>query len=119
MSGHTPGLLRVVGIPFGSCVAAILGPAGSDAIYLQSNGIGVGSQDENARRLAAAWNGCQGIPIESLEEGVVGELLEALDAVMPTLAHYIGPAARTATSREDQQRFAACEAAIDKARGTS
>jgi hypothetical protein len=32
----------------------------------------------NARRLCAAVNACQGIRTEALEQGVIGELLEAL-----------------------------------------
>jgi hypothetical protein len=32
----------------------------------------------NARRLAAAWNACEGIPTKALEAGVIGELVEAL-----------------------------------------
>ena len=31
----------------------------------------------NARRIAATWNACEGIPTEALEAGVVRELIEA------------------------------------------
>jgi hypothetical protein len=34
----------------------------------------------NARRICAAVNACRGIPTGALEQGVVGELLEALQA---------------------------------------
>jgi len=34
-------------------------------------------QEANARRILAAVNACKGIPIEALENGVVGELMEA------------------------------------------
>ncbi len=33
----------------------------------------------NARRLVACWNACEGIPTAALEDGVVGEMLEALE----------------------------------------
>jgi hypothetical protein len=37
---------------------------------------------DNARRIVAAVNACKGIPTEGLEQGVVRELLEALDYLL-------------------------------------
>ncbi len=38
--------------------------------------------DANARRICAAVNACKGIPTEALEQGVIRELLEALDYLL-------------------------------------
>src|SRR5690606_23921954 len=36
----------------------------------------------NARRIAATWNACEGIPTEALEAGVVREMVEALETAL-------------------------------------
>lgn len=36
--------------------------------------------EQEARRLCASYNACQNIPSEALENGVLGELIEALEA---------------------------------------
>ncbi len=38
----------------------------------------------NARRLAACWNACRGIPTEALESGALGRLLKAAAALTAT-----------------------------------
>lgn len=44
----------------------------------------------NARRIVATWNACEGIPTEALEEGVVREMIEALEALVDELEWEIG-----------------------------
>lgn len=50
----------------------------------------LGLSSENARRIAACVNACEGIPTEALEEGVVRELVEALEALVVELEWEIG-----------------------------
>jgi hypothetical protein len=47
----------------------------------------------DARRLAAAWNACEGIPTEALEAGVVADMLEALREARPYVPDHHGPVA--------------------------
>lgn len=37
--------------------------------------------EENARRIVAAVNACQGLSTEALEDGVVGEMIKALECI--------------------------------------
>ena len=43
----------------------------------------------NARRIVAAVNGCEGIPTEALESGVVGKMREALEKCVDRLQYFI------------------------------
>ena len=66
----------------------------------------------NARRICAAVNACEGIPTEALEQGAVGDLLEALKGCLFALdknLHGCGPS--------KTQAIAAATAAIAKATG--
>jgi hypothetical protein len=57
-------------------VSVIERPAGGDVVE--------GDEAEtaaNARRLAACWNACRGIPTEALESGALGRLLKAAAAL--------------------------------------
>lgn len=73
---HTPGMIFVGPdidndgfreVPIGKPV-----PGGFLVVAVAIGGL-VG-QDENARRLAAAWNACQGVPVEVLEANASGGL---------------------------------------------
>ena len=87
---HTPG-------PWRACDTIIFNPKGSlmkdktDHIGGQIanvGGLGVANDTElkaNVRRIVAAINACEGISTEALEQGVVAELLEALQQVVRIL----------------------------------
>jgi len=46
----------------------------------------------NARRIAATWNACEeaGLSTEALESGVVREMVEALEALLPSIEDAVG-----------------------------
>jgi len=44
----------------------------------------------DARRIAACVNACEGIPTEALESGVVQEMVEALEALLPSIENAVG-----------------------------
>jgi hypothetical protein len=63
--------------PYGTYVAEIDGQdVGRDTTRAQ--------HEANARRIVAAVNACAGIPTQALEQGVVAELLEVLQAIVET-----------------------------------
>ena len=64
----------------------------------------------NFRRFCAAWNACEGIPTEALEDGVVKDMLEALQGL---LALYQGQHEYRETTPEE----IAAEYAIARATG--
>lgn len=61
--------------------------------------------EANARRLAAAWNACEGISTEALERGVVKELIELCQRIADDFRQ---------TSRTSLNTRNALDAAIDK-----
>ena len=66
---HTPGRLIVE-----SCIDGIGFYVASEQI--EYDAVCDCSDWDNATRLAAAWNACEGIPTEALEAGVVKDMLE-------------------------------------------
>lgn len=60
--------------------------AGHTSVEIQHNGFHIGTwvdnehngYDPNSRRIVACINACAGIPTEALENGVIGEMKEAL-----------------------------------------
>ena len=83
MSGHTNGKLEVKKSPFEVYNRGhgqlknqlVIGYTLVAALYDDK------INDPNPRRLAAAWNACEGIPTEALEAGVVKDMLGALKMV--------------------------------------
>jgi hypothetical protein len=74
---HTPEPWRIHRLNNGWPV--ITGDA-HDIADLRYNGKGLAHVEANARRICAAVNACKGISTEALEQGIVAELLEALQA---------------------------------------
>jgi hypothetical protein len=70
-------------------------------------------QEASARRIVACVNACEGIPTEALEDGVVRELIEALQAIKRIDG-------RTALTMEDADAIhAKCLSALAKVVGSS
>ena len=97
MSRHTPGRMIVE-----SCTNSIGFYVASDQI--EYDAVCDCTDWDNATRIAAAWNACEGIPTEALEAGVVKDMLEALRLVN----EYYG---------EDSDVFWVVRAAIARATG--
>ena len=72
---HTLGLLVAVRNPAWGKVADIR-VNGKAFAFVQS------LVEADTFRLAAAWNACEGIPTEALEDGVVKDILEALRVLL-------------------------------------
>ena len=47
-----------------------------------SKGSGGVEPEANARRICAAWNACEGITTEALEDGAVRDMMEALQMML-------------------------------------
>ena len=66
MSGHTQGRLKAY-----PCVGTFFLFTDDERQVVVASGVGAGlsqeEQEANARRLAAAWNACEGIPTEALD----------------------------------------------------
>jgi len=73
----------------------------------------VSSEAPNVRRMSAAWNGCQGIPTEALEHGIVAELVDTLDEFF-NIMHDYECSARKGYVQGSLQRS---KAVLDRARG--
>ena len=71
----------------------------------------------NARRIVAAVNACEGLSTEALEQGVIGELRQALGTLL-TAAADLDAAMDGATGQFDDQR-AGLDAASRMARATA
>lgn len=118
-AGHTPGkvtvryeytrfILFADKRPFGHFV-------GWSAKEQDGNPDGVTTEDEdmaNARRIKATWNDCNGIPTEALENGVVGELLEACEEIKDIFSP-----TQTGWSERTRKALKKVEAALVKAKG--
>ena len=74
MSRHTPGRMIVE-----SCTNSIGYYVASDQI--EYDAVCDCTDLDNARRICAAWNACDGISTEALKAGVVKDMLEALKMV--------------------------------------
>ena len=78
--------------------------------------------EANARRICAAVNACAGIPTEALEQGVVGDLRQALDGLL-TAAADLDAAIDGVTDQFDDERagldaaYQTAHAAVTKAGG--
>ena len=105
---HTPGRLIVE-----SCIGGIGFYVASEQI--EYDAVCDCSDWDNATRLAAAWNACEGIPTEALEAGVVKDMLEALQAVGQSLGQGDGNDRMTYFVRDTV--FAEVQAAIARATG--
>jgi hypothetical protein len=96
-------------------------PAGQNPYYVaEIDGQDVGrfatreQHEANARRLVAAVNACRGLSTEALEQGVVAELLEALQAQQ--MAEY-DPEASRRKGYFDRARELRCAALAKAASG--
>lgn len=58
-------------------------------------------QGANARRLAAAWNACEGIPTDELERGIVTDLLAACKLALADIYGVGGQTAPTQRVLQD------------------
>ena len=80
---------------------------------------------DNATRLAAAWNACEGIPTEALEDNAVADMLEALrvaseEIVSLESAHFserAGPRDTFDAWLSDNEALSVIDAAIARATG--
>ena len=79
------------------------------------NTCGTSPEDQDARRICAAWNACEGIPTEALEPGVVKDMLEALQAILPRYCELV--AAYENFMPEDDGTILSARAAIARATG--
>ena len=91
---HTPGRLIVE-----SCIGGIGFYVASE--QLEYDVVCDCSDWDNATRLAAAWNACEGIPTEALEAGVVKDMLEALQGLVSANNSTDGMAMRKAWDKAD------------------
>lgn len=72
----------------------------------------------NAGRIAAAWNACDGIPTEALEDGVVADVLESLRRCVDDLERALRDGYEGVWSEDDfAEHLAPYRAAIAKATG--
>lgn len=147
---HTPGRLEVAvqifdndGAP--ESVIQGMGGAASVAVALDFGANNHGMREANARRLAACWNACEGIPTEALEAQQSGglpwsvadqidklaalsraerqsdELLAALKKLLPLVEGYQdeGPYGEGWMSDKLSEAFCGASALVDKIGGAA
>lgn len=89
MSKHTPGLLTIQ--PYVDAID-LLAEDGSEVATIADRPLdALGMPPDNAKRLAACWNACDGLLTESLERGVVQDLLAALKRAVELYGKPGGP----------------------------
>ena len=70
----------------------------------------------NARRMVACWNALAGIPVEAIEAGIVGEMVEALRGFVRIIeADESGPDYKTHASNAHMERLLILQAWLDEA----